>query len=161
MLALGLPTPSSPFILAPNSQCQVCRALSTGDNRKTSQMQWATMRRMEPATLLKWVFPLQALKACEVPVCRAQPESLFGGECGEVGVGHEIRGALRVREKRYRSLLLAFRRHWSPDRLRCQPRLHPAQGGRHRNGSIEGTGIASDPRTPAEWSKEVTPERPR
>ena len=100
---------------------------------------------MQSATLLQWVLPLQAVKACEVPVRRAQPESVFDCECGEVGVGHEIRTALGVREKRSKNMLVAFRRQWNPDRLRCQPRLHLAPSGRHRNESIEDTGIASDP----------------
>jgi len=99
------------------------------------QMHEASLRCAQSVALAKSVLPPQAVKVWEVPVCRAQLESVFDGECGEVGVGHEIRTARRVREKRPQNLLVAVRRQRNPHRLCRQPRLSLGPGGRHRNGS--------------------------
>lgn len=94
---------------------RVRRVSVIGDDHKTPQMHWPNLRYVQSAALLKWVLPLQAVKACEVPVRRAQLESVFNGECGEVGVGHEIRAALYAREERSQNLLVALCRQWDPD----------------------------------------------
>ena len=102
-------------------------------------------RRGGAATLPQRVLPFQTVEAGEVTVRRAQNETVFDGERGQMRVGHEIRAAFRLPHQRGEGLLVAFRRQGNPDRLGGEPRLHlpPCRG--YRSGAREDARVADDP----------------
>lgn len=91
------------------------------------------------------VLPAKTGEAAEVTVRRCQRAPMVERQCGQVGIGNEIRSRGDLRDQLAEDLAVALRRLGNPDRLAVEPLLDLLPCRAHRLGPREDAGVGDQP----------------